>query len=493
MRSTSASQRQETTRARLATASLDGKITVWRVEDFKEIIVQQPEHGVFYEGDSYLIRHDYKREDKDVHVIYFWLGRTSSIDEKGAAALIATRMDDELGGVATQVRVVMGKEPDAFLMLFKGRMIVHQGGRASGFKNVGAVDTYDTDGVSLYHVKGTDELNTRAVQVDEMAASLISRDCFVLLTPHTIFIWQGGHANAFEMDMARVVAKRLQSQRDLVETVEFGEVPAFWDFLGGKGEYAAESVTEVEEQEPVLFQCTNKNGALDVEPIVDFGQEDLEEEDVFLLDVQTSIFLWVGREANEQEKVGALEVAASYREEQGYSSETPIITVHSGAEPLLFTSKFHAWDSKKAPSFVDPRELSRPQEQPATAVPEFLAKREQLQRRIQEKATLKQEQDRARMLQQGAALLLQGRVQRWKRRAAAAAVSADDVELVSARQVSARWLEKEEAEVEAAAALELAAAETARTPQSATKSAPAEPARASHAPGGGHEMPPNIK
>ena len=34
-----------------------------------------------------------------------------------------------------QIRVVQSKEPDHFLLVFKGRMVVHSGGRASSFKN----------------------------------------------------------------------------------------------------------------------------------------------------------------------------------------------------------------------------------------------------------------------------------------------------------------------------------------------------------------------
>ena len=62
-------------------------------------------------------------------------GSQSSADEKGASALIATRMDDEVGGAATQVRVVMGKEPSHFVRLFKGKMVIRSGGKASGFAN----------------------------------------------------------------------------------------------------------------------------------------------------------------------------------------------------------------------------------------------------------------------------------------------------------------------------------------------------------------------
>ena len=40
-----------------------------------------------------------------------------------------------------QVRVTQGKEPLHFMELFKGKTIVHKGGKASSFKNGTGVDT----------------------------------------------------------------------------------------------------------------------------------------------------------------------------------------------------------------------------------------------------------------------------------------------------------------------------------------------------------------
>ena len=79
-------------------------------------------------------------------MVYFWQGRESSKDEKAASALLAKEVDDALGGRATQVRVTQGKEPDHFCALFQGRMVVRSGGKASGFRNVGAEDVYDALG-----------------------------------------------------------------------------------------------------------------------------------------------------------------------------------------------------------------------------------------------------------------------------------------------------------------------------------------------------------
>ena len=70
-------------------------------------------------------------------------------------------------------------------------MVIHSGGRASSFKNRFDSDSYDVDGTRLFHVRGTNEFDTRAVQVEENASSLNSNDCFVLETPKATYIWYG--------------------------------------------------------------------------------------------------------------------------------------------------------------------------------------------------------------------------------------------------------------------------------------------------------------
>ena len=65
-----------------------------------------------------------------------------------------------------QVRVVQNKEPPHLYLVMKkyGGMVVHEGGKASGFKNSTETDSYDTDGTSLFQIRGTNDYNTRAIQ-----------------------------------------------------------------------------------------------------------------------------------------------------------------------------------------------------------------------------------------------------------------------------------------------------------------------------------------
>ena len=78
---------------------------------------------------------------------------------------MAVKLDNELGGRAVQVRVVQGKEPDHFMAIFGGKLVIYSGGRASSFEaQEGEKDEVLGDTFML-QVRGNANHNTKAVQV----------------------------------------------------------------------------------------------------------------------------------------------------------------------------------------------------------------------------------------------------------------------------------------------------------------------------------------
>lgn len=333
-----------------------GRVKVWRIEDFDKVPVDPKLYGQFFGGDSYVILYEYEINGRAAAIIYFWQGLKSTQDEIGASALKAKELDDEMGGYPVQVRVVQNKEPPHFCLIFKNRMVVHMGGKASGFKNSEQQDEIDDDGTRLFHIRGTNANNVRAVQVEERAASLNSGDCFILETPKKNFLWFGSGCSKEERDFtltAFTTIDRMQHlDRDPDVIMEGRETSDFWSALGGKTGYStATSLTEgAEAREPRLFQCSNNKGYFYSEEIFDFDQTDLIEDDVMLLDAYNEVFVWIGKGANAEERKESMKLSTSYVDgdpSPRKAADTIITVIKQGNEPPNFTCHFLAWDDSK--------------------------------------------------------------------------------------------------------------------------------------------------
>ena len=90
----------------------------------------------------------------------------------------------------------------------------------------------------------------------------------------------------------------------LPQVVEGDEPANFWSSIGGEGEYPKTRPGDLGDgvKEPRLFQLSNSSGALDVDEVCNFSQEDLVDDDVMLLDTYATVYVWLGSNANEQEK-----------------------------------------------------------------------------------------------------------------------------------------------------------------------------------------------
>ncbi|XP_022109337.1 advillin-like isoform X1 [Acanthaster planci] len=338
-----------------------GTIKIWRIEDFEKVELDPSLYGQFFGGDSYVILYTYKVRGREQYIIYFWQGQESSQDEKGASAIHAQELDDSMGGAPVQVRVVQNKEPRHFQMIFKGKMIIHMGGKASGFKNRQEQDKAEST-ARLFQVRGTNELNTKAIEVPARASALNSNDVFVLKMPNETFLWCGKGGSGDERELAKGVAKTLAGRASDYTMVPEGQEPAsFWSALGGKASYAnTKSLeTEVPDFPPRLFQCSNASGNFMVEEIHEFTQEDMVQDDVMLLDAYHTVFVWIGSGANEVEKKEAINTAKEYilSDPSGRDVDaTSLIKIQEGNEPLHFTGHFHAWNPnyfKELPNLDD--------------------------------------------------------------------------------------------------------------------------------------------
>lgn len=205
---------------------------VWRIENFT--IAPWDDVGYFYSGDSFIVLNAYKvgHSQRISRDIYFWLGRDSTQDEMGTAAIKTVELDDRFGGEPTQHREVQGHESQEFINLFEkyGGLQYLDGGVASGFKKV----KFDNR-IALFHIKGKKKPVMH--QVPATGTSLNQGDAFLLITPKKIILWVGKTANMMEKNKAGLAFSAAKSRLPKLpyERLDDGETtPEFWEALGGE-------------------------------------------------------------------------------------------------------------------------------------------------------------------------------------------------------------------------------------------------------------------
>uniref|UniRef100_A0A668TKR2 Gelsolin-like domain-containing protein n=1 Tax=Oreochromis aureus TaxID=47969 RepID=A0A668TKR2_OREAU len=162
-----------------------GQVEVWRIENLELAPVDPQWYGYFYGGDCYLILYTYLVNNKKCYLLYMWQGRHATQDELAASAFQAVSLDQKYNGEPVQVRVTMGREPRHFMAIFKGKLVIFEGGTS----RKGSSEPEPP--VRLFQVHGTDQFNTKTIEVPALATSLNSSDVFLLKSQTGMYLWCG--------------------------------------------------------------------------------------------------------------------------------------------------------------------------------------------------------------------------------------------------------------------------------------------------------------
>jgi len=325
-------------------------VQVWRVEKFQIKEWPHDKYGYFFDGDSYIVLHTYKKDDKVLYNVHFWLGLYTSQDEAGTAAYKTVELDHFLGDLPVQYREVQGSESESFLKLFD-KIVIQHGGIDSGFRHVEA-EAYRP---RLLHIKGTIK-RTVVREVPLHHKSLNSGDVFILDNGLKVYQFQGKGASGGEKSKSGQLAQGIDDERgSKVEKIVLEEAEeskatgkekalwdTFWQLLGGKGPVAADGGADAAVKiNKKMYKVSDASGKLTFSE-VPFKRSSLEENDVFVAATGPVIFTWVGKGANANEKKEAFNFAQKYLNDPSHelSNSTPIIRVLSGAENDEFFSYF---------------------------------------------------------------------------------------------------------------------------------------------------------
>ncbi|CAI9765656.1 unnamed protein product [Fraxinus pennsylvanica] len=333
-----------------------GKIEVWRINGSAKTPVPVEDIGKFFSGDCYVVLYTYHSNDrKEDYYLCCWIGKDSIEEDQKIAAQLATTMCNSMKGRPVQGRILQGKEPPQFIAIFQP-MVDLKGGMSSGYKNYVADkglndETYTADSVALVRISGTSVHNNKAVQVDAVATSLNSYECFLLQSGSSIFSWHGNQSTFEQQQLAAIVAEFLRPGVTVKHAKEGTESSAFWFPLGGKQSYTSKKVSPDVVRDPHLFAFSFNKGKFEVEEIYNFAQDDLLTEDILILDTHAEVFVWVGQSVDPKEKQNAFEIGQKYVDMaaslEGLSPNVPLYKVTEGNEPCFFTTYF-SWDPAKA-------------------------------------------------------------------------------------------------------------------------------------------------
>ncbi|KAM5558785.1 hypothetical protein ABKV19_020461 [Rosa sericea] len=333
-----------------------GKMEVWCINGSAKTQLPKEDIGKFFSGDCYIILYTYHSGDrKDDYFLCCWFGKDSIEEDQKTASHLATSISNSLKGRPVQGHIFQGKEPPQFVALFQP-MVVLKGGLSSGYKKFveekGLADeTYTAECVALFRLSGTSIHNNKAVQVDAVATSLNSTECFLLQSGSSVFAWNGNQSTVEQQQLAAKLGEFLKPGVTLKHAKEGTESSTFWSALGGKQNYTSNKVASEISRDPHLFTFSFNKGKFQVEEIYNFTQDDLLTEDILILDTHAEVFVWVGQCVDAKEKQNAFEIGKKYIEMaaslDGLSPNVPLYKVTEGNEPRFFTTYF-SWDLAKA-------------------------------------------------------------------------------------------------------------------------------------------------
>ncbi|KAJ1433461.1 Villin/Gelsolin [Sesbania bispinosa] len=312
-------------------------LEIWRIENFNPVPIPQSSYGKFFTGDSYVILKTTASKSGALrHDIHYWLGKDTSQDEAGAAAIKTVELDAALGGRAVQYREVQGHETEKFLSYFKPCIIPQEGGAASGFKHVEA-----------------EEHETRLF-VPFARSSLNHDDIFILDTESKIFQFNGSNSSIQErakaLEVVQYIKDTYHDGKCEVAAIEDGKLMAdsetgeFWGIFGGFAPLPRKTVSDDDKpaaSHPPKLLCVEKGKAEPIETD-SLVKELLETNKCYILDCGLEVFMWMGRNTPLDERKSASGVA----DELLSSSNRPksqIIRVIEGFETVMFRSKFDSW------------------------------------------------------------------------------------------------------------------------------------------------------
>ncbi|KAH7727868.1 Protein GSNL-1 [Aphelenchoides avenae] len=323
-------------------------LQIWRICKFALEDVPKEQFGNFFTGDSYIVLNTKNIGEWDVH---FWLGKNTSQDEAGTAAIKTVELDDSLGGLPVQYREVQDNESSLFLSYFKDGIKYLDGGHQTGFNHV--VDPYENYKPKLFHCKG--KHNVKCAK-----ESLNLGDVFILDKGLDLYVWMPPQSGRMErmkgVQQAKGIRDNERAGRPKIHVLDedWKTNDEFWRVFGGKDKVSLvksaaaggkdENYWRDNRQQITLWKVSDSSGTLKVT------------KDAFIVDAAAGgLYVWVGKGCTIAERKKAMDWGQQYLKQQKRPENTQVVRVLETAEPSGFTQWFTNWNTAKKGSTFTPK------------------------------------------------------------------------------------------------------------------------------------------
>lgn len=316
---------------------------LYQVKGKKHVRVWEVPVGVqsLNQGDCFIL-------DAAPDTVYVYQGIKSKRLEKLKAIGVANQVRDQDHGGRPEVIVIdefsTSSELDSFFEALGGGSQDDVPGESAGGDDE---ESEEKGEISLHRV--TDDsgsLHVAEVGRGELSQDMLDNsDCFILDTAHAhLFLWIGRSCSPAERSGAIKLAHKFCAEHGFpantrVERVVGGAEPAAFRELFPTWEDPQHgNVCGIRR----AWQCTISRGRMEVIEIFDVEQEDLDEDDVMIIDTGSILYVWMGKDATENERNLSLQRAKKIKI---FDNLGTVVTVEQGQEPEDFIQHFPEWNA----------------------------------------------------------------------------------------------------------------------------------------------------
>ncbi|KAG9142016.1 hypothetical protein Leryth_009373 [Lithospermum erythrorhizon] len=329
-------------------------LEIWCVDNGRLVLVPRSSCGKFYSGNAYLILYTSLLKDgTPQHDIHYWLGSNGNELDSRLASDKALELDAALGSHAVQYQEVQGQETEKFLSYFKPCIIPVEGFFSARTQNGGSRKYEPT----LFTCKGHHVAHVK--EVIFARSSLNHNDVFILDTENKLFLFCGCNSSIQERAKALEVVQFLKESKHNgscdIATIDDGkfvgdsDVGEFWSFFGGYAPIPKDVPASLQEHGNCstvkLFWITTQGKLCQTGSDI-VSKEVLHSSKCYLVDCDTQLFVWMGRNTSVTERKTSLTTVENFLRSQEKSAVTPLTFLTEGLETALFKSYFVDWPQK---------------------------------------------------------------------------------------------------------------------------------------------------